>query len=264
MVERSAGVDLTGFGLSQGLRTSREIRRATKGQPTMESAARMICRWLFDFLKAPDGSRGCVLVRCYKTHAFGALPVDLQRFARRAGEFTASPDPAMKCLTLLATMGERPTWTMRRSSKGHQAIPLPSARVLQRTPMIAQLVSDFGLDVSQVIAPSPDIVSDLSGKSYGVFHVEEAKGSPAIPAQEDFVERFGVRSVIGFGGLLASGDLYAVILFTRVHVGAPAAERFRSVALDVKAAFFPYTEATTFDPRPDTGETPAPDDSVTG
>lgn len=241
------GLDLANFGLTETLRTSRELHRVSMNAPTMESAARAICRWLYENLSAADGGRASVLVRCYKTHPFGSLPNDLQRFARRAGEFAAAPDPQMKCLTLLASSGDLPAWNGREASRGHQAIPLPSERFVERAPMIAQLVGDFGLRLADVVNPTPEVVRDLAGRSYGVFHVEEARGSVAIPAQDDFVVKHGVRSAVGFGGSLASGDLFAVIIFSRVPVPAAAAERFRTVALDVKSAFFPYGATQIFD-----------------
>ena len=91
--------------------------------------------------------------------------------------------------------------------------------------MISQLIKELGLELSYVLQPSPDIVKELAGKRHGVFHVEHALGSPYIPAQQEFVVRFGIKSVLGFGGMLATGDLFAVILFATVHVPSSTAER---------------------------------------
>ena len=187
------------------------------------------------------------LVRCYKTHAFGSLPQDLRRYARRASGEIEVPRPTMKCLTLLATAGSEPQWNMRSSSKGHQAIPLPSPRIVERAPMIARLIKDFGLELTDVIEPTPEVVRNLAGKTYGVFHVEEAVGSAAIPAQEDFVVKHGIRSALGFGGSLVSGDLFAVVMFSRVSISVATADRFRTMALDVKSLFFPFGESAIFD-----------------
>jgi hypothetical protein len=213
----------------------------------MESAARKICRALYNELKTPDGDRACALVRCYKTHRFDGLPPELRAFARRASAEAQLPPRSMKCLTLLASAGSEAHWNARTSSKGHQAIPLPSPRIVERAPMIANLIKDFGLNLSDVIDPTPEVVRNLEGKTYGVFHVENALGSPSIPAQEEFVVRHGIQSAVGFGGSLASGDLFAIILFSRVTVSAAAADRFRTLALDVKTLFFPYGETAVFD-----------------
>jgi hypothetical protein len=239
--------DLTNFGLAEMLRCSRELHRTASGAPTMESTARQVCRALYDELRAPNGDRACALVRCYKTHDFGSLPADLKPFAKRATGDSEPPRDRMKCLTLLGTVGAESQWNERWSSKAHQAIPLPSPQMVERAPMIAQLIRSFGLELADVTDPDPEMLRNLAGKTYGVFHVEEAAGSPSIPAQEEFVTRFGIRSVVGFGGSLATGDLFAVILFSRVPVSAASADRFRTMALDVKTLFFPFSESAVFD-----------------
>ena len=112
--------------------------------------------------------------------------------------------------------------------------------------MIAQLIGQFGLDLHSVVTPSQHVISDLEGKTYGVFHVENAVGSPYIPAQDDFVLPYGIQSVVGCGGSLRGANLFAIILFSRVHVSRDAAERFRTIALDVKSVLFPYEEERVF------------------
>jgi hypothetical protein len=237
--------DLTKFGLSEMLRCSTELRRATKDASTMEDAAQRVCQVLYDELVTSESSKACPLVRCYKTHAYGKLDAELQSFAKAVikGHTLA---PTVRCLTLMGTVGDQKAWNSRRSSAGHQAIPLPSADIIEKAPMIAQLIRQFGLELTDVVQPTTDLVRSLQGKTYGVFHVPEAVGSPYIPAQKDFVLKFGIRSVIGFGGSLPTGDLFAVILFARVPVSSETADRFRNLALDVKSGFFPYRETEIF------------------
>jgi hypothetical protein len=241
--------DLTKFGLSEMLRCSTELRRATKEAPTLEEAAQRVCQVLYDELVASDGSRACALVRCYKTHPYGKLGPELQSFAKAVLKGLPLAN-TVRCLTLLGTVGDEKAWNSRRSSAGHQVIPLPSADIVEKAPMIAQLIRQFGLELTDVIQPTTDLVRSVAGKTYGVFHVPEAVGSPYIPAQKDFVVKFGIRSVVGFGGSLPSGDLFAVILFARVPISAETADRFRNLALDVKSGFFPYRENEIFNPEP--------------
>lgn len=237
--------DLTKFDLGDMLNCSLRLRDALSGAPTLEASAQRTCRFLYDELHGPNVERACALVRCYKTHAFSALEPDLQDFARTIlGE--ENPRPTMKCLTLMATLGQTGAWNSRHLSRGHRTIPLPSPEIVDKAPMISQLIKELGMDVSTVLQPSPEVVKELAGRRYGVFHVENALGSPYIPAQQEFVAPYGIRSVLGFGGMLFTGDLFAVIMFATVHVSASAAERFRTIALDVKAAFSRFTETTVF------------------
>jgi len=241
--------DLGHFSLGDMLRCGLGVRRVARDAPTMESAARAISRYLYDECIDPHtGERSCALVRCYKTQSYSTLDPSLQAFARRqlGGE---PPSSDMRCLTLLATVGDDPRWNSRADSRGHRAIPLPSVELVAKAPMIAQLIRDFGLDIADVIRPVPDVTGDPAGKTYNVFHVEEASGSPHIPAQDEFVRPYGLRSVVGFGGVLATGDLFAIILFSRTPIPPSSAERFRAIALDVSVLFH-LREQRVFDAPP--------------
>lgn len=238
--------DLTRFNLANMLRCGNEVRRKTRDTSSMEEAAQNVCAFFYDELTDASGNRASALVRCYKTHRFDQLPRDLGVFAKGVPNLGQEVRPETNCLTLLASVGEEPHWNSRRESKGHRAIPLVSREMVERAPMIAQLIRAFGLDFSTVVDPASDVVRDLAGKTYGVFHVEKALGSPYIPAQEELVVRYGITSVVGFGRSLPSGQLFAIIVFSRVHISPEIADRFRTIALDVKAAIFGLDETQAF------------------
>ena len=237
--------DLSRFDLGDMLQSSLRLREAATGAATLELSAQRVCRFLYDELHGPGTERACALVRCYKTHSFGSLDPELQAFATRLMD-SAQPSPAMKCLTLMATVGQTASWNSRLLSQGHRAIPLPSPEIVEKAPMISQLIKEMGLELSSVLTPSPEVIQQLAGKRHGVFYVEEAAGSPYIPAQKEFVERYGIRSVVGFGGMLGTGELFAVILFATVHVPPNTAQRFRTLALDVRSVFNKFTDANAF------------------
>jgi hypothetical protein len=112
--------------------------------------------------------------------------------------------------------------------------------------MISQLIIQFGLEVSALIQPDPALLVDLEQRTYNVFHVPDAVGSPHIPAQQGFVIPFGIQSALGFGGMLPTGDLFAVILFSKVHVPRATAEMFKTLALSVKVAVVPFVGGVVF------------------
>jgi hypothetical protein len=244
--------DLTRFDLGAMLKCSPRLRESAGDAATLEKCAQRVCRFLYDELRAPDGSRACALVRCYKTHPFGSLEPDLKEFAQKILG-SEPPKTSMKVLTLLATVGQSPAWNSRHQSQGHRAIPLPSPEIVEKAPMIAQLIRELGFEISTVLQPDSDIVKETGGKRQGVFHVESALGSPYIPAQQDFVARYNIKSVLGFGGMLPNGDLSAVILFTTVTVPNSAAERFKTLALDLRSVFSKFNETNVFEKvRPST------------
>lgn len=229
--------DLKTFSLSDMLRCGLELRAQARDARSIEDAAQAIARYFYDELIEPSGQRSCALVRCYKTHAFGDLPPDLQAFAQTVlGRAPHSPNTT--CLTLLGTAGDRPEWNSRRRSLGHQAIPLETEEMVEQAPMIARLIKDFGLDFADVVSPITANLPQVEGKSQRVFYVPKAAGSPFIPAQADFVIREKIESVLGFGGMLRTGDLLAVVLFSRTPIGEDTAKRFQTLALDLRAALF--------------------------
>jgi hypothetical protein len=235
---------LAHFGLKEMLRCGLDLRKGAGEAATLEELAQGVVHYLYDSCRTDSGDRECVLARFYKTHAYGELPGELQTFARGVLGSTP-PTPELQCLTLLATAGDKPGWNARRASRGHQAIPLPSVQMVEQAPMIAELIRAMGLDVRAVVTPQTELIRGMEGKTFNVFFVPDAAGSPHIPAQ-DFVRDYGVRSVVGFGGMLVTGEFYAVILFTRVSIPPQSADRFRNVALDLKLAISSANVATTF------------------
>lgn len=242
--------DLRQFSLLDMIRLSAGLFRACSDAHTGEQAARAIAIDLYRSFATDDNKTQCALVRFYQTHAFKDLPPDLQEFVRKRVSTAAAPD--LRVLTLLGTAGDEPAWNDRHQSRDHKAIPLPSVEMVEQAPMIAQLIRELGFDIADVIRPPISLLTDTAGKSYNIFHVERAQGSPFIPAQDDFVLRYGVESVIGFGGLLTTGELFAVVLFSKFRVPPDSATRFKKIAIDVKSIFFQLMDKPGFDTQPAT------------
>jgi hypothetical protein len=53
-----------------------------------------------------------------------------------------------------------------------------------------------------------------------------------------------VKSVLGFGGLLPNGELFAAVLFCRVPVPRNVADLFRTLALNLKLSLLPFVGKT--------------------
>ncbi len=238
--------DLTKFTLADMTKCGAALRNLASGAESMQEAANRIVRYLYDnLMDRQTGRRACSLIRFFKTHFYRDLDPELRRFADSIlGYQAGSPD--MKCLTLLATAGEKPEWNSRTDSAGHKAIPLPSEKAIEQFPMISQLVNQFGLEASAVLRPDPTIMLELGQKTYNVFHVPEAAQSPYITAQDNFVIPFGIKSALGFGGMLPSGDLFATILFSKVQIPRQTADQFKTLALSAKVAVLPFVGREIF------------------
>jgi hypothetical protein len=247
-------LDLRDFTLGQMLRCGLDIRKITRQAATLEEAAGSIVRHLFEATRSErEAYAACPLVRFYKTHPLMDLPPEVRRIAEASAGGEAAP--ATPCLTLIASAGVEPGWNDRRQSRGHQAIPLVSEESIERAPMISRLLEEFGVSLTSFLSMPSSDPARRDGKTYDVFYVPEADGSPYIPAQ-DFVREYGVRSVIGFGGVLKSGEMFAVILFSRTPVPAESAQRFKTIALDVRSALFGFGNEAVFEGEPGMEQAP--------
>jgi hypothetical protein len=232
--------DIRNFTLKDMVETSAALRRMGAGAASMEQVADRMVRYLYDqFGDRETGETSFVLVRFFRTHPYEDLDEELRVFAR--GMLGAPPEsPSMKCLTLLASAGALPEWNSRKFSAGHKAIPLPSEHFVEQFPMIRQLVQQLGLEVNTVLHPDPEVLVDLAQTTYNVFYVPEALDNQYMVAQQEFVIPFNVHSVLGCGGILPSGNLFAIIIFAKVHFPGETADLFKTVALSVKMAVLPF------------------------
>jgi len=234
--------DVTKFTIREVTECGIKIRTLNKGATSMEEVAGKVVRYLYDTLyDGETGTRACSLVRFFKTHTFKKLDKELKDFAKgMLGGCDA--DPGIKCLTLLGTVGEKAEWNSRKTSKGHMAIPLPSEKAVEEIPMMRNLVKQLGIDVSQVVKPDPNLLLEMDQKTFNVFLVPEALGSSYIPAQEAFVIPYGIRSVVGFGGMLPKGDIFIVIMFMRAQITREAANLFKNLSLNLKLELLPFEQ----------------------
>jgi PAS domain S-box-containing protein len=234
------------FDGSDILQCATALQSAGEGKETMEEAASAVVAILRQhFVDEDRGTSALALARFYVTRRISDLEPELQDFAQAAGTDAYAQHNSV-CLTLLATEGEEPNWNNRRASVGHKAIPLPSVEAINRLPMVARLVDQLGLDPHHVIEPDPALFPDLTSRQQSVFFVPEARGSSYVPAQGEFVIPYGIRSVLGFGGILPDGSLYCAVLFSTVDIPSHAVDSFVAVSLSVKLAMLPFIGARTF------------------
>ena len=238
--------DLTKFTQSEATECGNALRASGSAASSMETAANNIVQHPYNnVINSETNEKACALISFYKTHPYGQLASGLQEFA--SGIMGGAPESQdMKCLTMMATAGEHADWNSRSTSSGHRAITLASADFVGGIPMIAQLVSQFGIEMGSVISPEPNVIGDLARQTFNTFHIADAVDNPYIPAQDDFVKPYGVKPVIGFGGVLSSGELFVVIMFSKVSIPASTASSFRDLSANVKEAVEPFVGGAVF------------------
>jgi two-component system NtrC family sensor kinase len=241
---------LSKLKLSDSIQLGADLRGASADATSMEDAASRTARYLFKGLTLDEsgahaGEAACALVRVYVTHPFGELSADLQQFAEQI--FGARPGDGTPCLVLLGSAGLEPAWCSRKSSRGHQAIPLPDPHFVARIPMVAELLRQLGVDLAEL--RREELGEQREEKAFSVFLEPDAVGSAHIPAQKEFVVPYGVKSVLGFGASIPGGDMFVALLFSRVPVSRATANLFAPLSLNVKLAFLPFADGPLMSPE---------------
>ncbi|AFY35099.1 sensor histidine kinase [Calothrix sp. PCC 7507] len=222
------------------------LRQLGNNANSMEDVSNHIIEYFYNNLvdqKSGDGS--CALIRFFKTNSYEELEPALQKYVCKILDNDVVTN-SLKCLTLMATAGELPEWNSRYESVGHQVIPLGSKEAIAQIPMISQLLYQLGLNADTIVKPDAHLLTDLEQKLYNVFYVSNALESPYIPAKESFIIPFNVKSVLGFGGLLPSGNMFAVIMFLKVVLPKMTVDLFRPLSLSVKTAILPFDDGKIF------------------
>jgi hypothetical protein len=236
---------LTRFGLREMTECGAALRRLGAGAASLEEVASEIVRFLYTRLIDEAGHPACALIRAFKTHPAQLIGPALQRFAaKKLGRELLSS--STKCFLLIASAGQEPHWNDRLRSKRFQTIPLEGETFITQFPMFSQLLTQFGVDLHTFLKPGCNLLIDQEEHRYNVFHVEEAVGSPYIPFQQEFVLPYHIQSVLGFGSLLPSGEIFAVILFSKVAIPREMADRFQTLALCTKIALLPFERDVAF------------------
>lgn len=234
--------EMTNFTIRDMTSCGKTLRTIGAGASSMEEVSTRIVKYLFDSLVEGDGKQACSLVRLFISHPIHDLDDERRRIAeKKLGEIPTSK--RLKCLVLMGTVGEDSAWNSCKDSKGHQVIPLPSEEAVNQIPMIRNLIKQLGLEVSMVVKSDPRLILDMEQKTFNVFHVPDALDSPYIPAQNEFVIPYGIKSVLGFGGLFPSGEIFTCILFFKIHISRDLAELFTTLSLNVKIALLPFDNA---------------------
>lgn len=224
-------IPLHQFSLQDMIACGARIRGLSQSSDTLDAFAKEVIQFLFQRIVDPDGQPAFGLVRLFRTIPYAELDSELQQVA--AGSNSESVlDAGTPCLKLVATAGVEPAWNDTQQSAGHRAIPLPSPEAIERLPMVAQLFHQLGFDTQATRGKASFVVDELQT---GVFHVEDARRSQYIPGQ-DFVDRYGIRSVVGFGDTLPSGDLFTVICFSRVPIPRQTAVLFSHLSISLRLA----------------------------
>lgn len=238
--------DLTKFTLQDMTHCGDALQQFGLKAKHVEELTDLMCRYFYEHLiDKKTGEKTSVLVRFFMTYPYASLDGELQKLAE--GILQGHPvSQELKCLILMATAGVLPEWNSTKLSKGHRVLPLINEEMLKQNLMVYQFLYQLGIDISNVLNPDPKLAMELENKIFSVYYVPDAPGSPYIPAQNEFVVPFGIKSALGFGGMLPTGNLFSLIIFSKTKIPRTTADMFKNIALNVRMAVLPFVSEKIF------------------
>jgi hypothetical protein len=222
------------FKLTDMAACSADIRQLGLGSDSFEEAAEKIISYFYTHFCNEQGEPAVSLARVFKTVRFNGLDEDLRRYAQSNFENVSDT----RFLALMASKGELSNWNDRRLSKSHRLIPVSDREALrQKTPMIAALIDEYDSvgEPAQSAHSSYSYILQPDQKRFNVFYVPDASSCTLI-GDHDFVKQFGIKSVLGFGGMLNSNSSFWIVMFCRVFVPKEMAQMFNPLCLSAKNA----------------------------
>ena len=212
---------------------SQFIKEKCKGFSTLEETVQELMNTLYQTFITDSGKSAFVLNRFFKSCTYVDLPEDIKIYIQHQ-EVKEEIHADNRYLTLLGTSGDLKEWKCRKDSKGHQALPLHDPHIVNNIPMLSALLSQIGFCVSEVVKTHENIIINKEEHDFCVFCIEDVRESKLIPKQSEFVEPFGIKSVLGFGGHYKSNHIYTVIIFSREKISKEMAKLFLSLDPAVK------------------------------
>jgi len=197
---------------------------------SFEEAADVCVRSIYNEFGEQSNRPMFALVRIYRLcHRAELLP-----------ELQAITDPTVSdWMALMGTVGIEPAWCDRRTSQGQKAIRAVGGN---RSPMLSAAFGHLGLGNlahNRVIkADAPTLQQAESFTSY--FYIPKALGSPFIPAQREFVERYQIKSVVGIGCHFVSKAIYLGLCFSTIAIDEANARKFASISPSISTLLALY------------------------
>ena len=213
---------------------SQFIKDKCNGLSSLEETVQELMKIFCQTFITDKGKSAFALSRYFKSCTYEEIPEDIKIYIQHQ-EDKENIQAQNRYLTLIGTAGEVEEWKYRRDSKEHQALPLYDPRIVDNLPMLSALFAQIGFAIPNTEGANKNIIIDREDHDFGIFCVEDATGSTLIPKQAEFVEPFGIKSVIGFGGHYMTDHIYAIIIFSKVEISKERAKLFLSLNPAVKS-----------------------------
>lgn len=235
--------DLERFTLKDMTECGAALRKLGDTARCMEDVAFRTVEHLYLHLgSGPKQTKACAVVRFFITQPYGQLSTQLQGLVHSETDVTLVSETP--CLTLLASVGNKLEFCKRSSSDLNLVTALPDPTLAEQYPVVAQLVARFDLPGAFSVPYNADLFLEEPGRNFDVIYIQDASAEAALSTgvESEFVASNGIKSVIAYGGLLPSRNLFAIIIYSKTAISRQVALGFRPFPLNTKIALLPLDD----------------------
>jgi len=220
--------NLATFNIDDLARCTKSVNKLGSDSETSADFASSLVTYLYDHFKNEAGKPACALIRFFQTMPYANIGKELQSIVDEELQ-QQQGDDLMTCMILRATRGHIAEWNSTRYSNQHRVIPMPNEKTISRVPMLSQLIRALGFRLTG--AGNSVNSADASSKTnqQDVLLVADPGDNSIIPEQAGFVVPFGIKSALGLGSLLPSGNMFALLMFTNVDLPVEIRETLKSL-----------------------------------
>lgn len=230
---------LDSFKLTDMAACGTELRELGLSADSVEAASESIVRFLYEHLVDANGEPAVRLTRLFKTLRFDELDDDLKRAAIVSVPIMSDID----FLTVMASAGDLPEWNGRRNSQEQALMPVTNIADRSVPGLFSRIIRQ--LPDNDTFDPADDEMSSYllepEKSPYNILLLSDAQDESRFPGH-DFVDRFGVRSVLLFGGMVGRSSFYAVLILSGVPISRETAQMFKPISLSIKHALIHESE----------------------
>lgn len=212
------------------------IRGMSINAASKQEFAETVVKFFYDKFVNHQGQRELALVQCFETRKFEDLNEELKTLATSS----SAPTSDTTCMTLVAAAGDRQDWNDIRHSTGHPVIALTKDAGAEQSHMVLQLARQLGAPFEA--NGQRDFKILLNEPTKKVFHIADAQGSSLVPLEDELITRFGIKSVVGFGDVLPNGELFVIIIYSKVPISYETAVLFSHLSISIRIALLPFVQ----------------------
>ena len=229
-------VDLRHFSLGDMTRMGRDLRDLGVNAGNMENVSQQIVNYMQSALIDAETKEPA----CMMSNLYMSCPNEIEPFHPTPHQNGQALEESWQ-LMLMATAGLPANDQTNKASLVPPILPMLSAQSVAQYPIWETILTQMGMPVDYLVQKDRRFALELATTSFNLILIPNFKDKPELFQSEARYIFQQVETLFGLGGMLPSGQLFVLLMFSKIAVHDEMIELFQPLALSLKLAFLPYT-----------------------